>query len=83
MTIRGKIHGFLVAGLLGAAFAASGLGQDSTELDLSTAYDRAVKAIEDGTYDAGLAVVNTAINDHSSGALEAYGPVFGHFYFIT
>ncbi len=57
-------------------------GQDSTDLDLASAYDKAVASVESGKFDEGLAVVDAMIAEHGGSAMEDYGPVFGHFHYI-
>ncbi len=63
-------------GLLAQQGAADG------QLDVATAYDRAVKAFESGDFDAGLKVIDPAIAEHDGDAMELYGPVFGHFHYM-
>ncbi len=70
-----------VPALLALAIPPAG-AQDSTSLDLTTAYDRAVASIDSGQFDEGLAIVDKALADYAEGAIDDYGPVFGHFYFI-
>lgn len=73
------------AGLLGLvclSWGTAAFSQDSTGLDLSTAYDRAVSSMDTGKFDEGLAIVDKVIADYAGDALDDYGPVFGHFYFI-
>lgn len=72
-----------VPGLLAAMLWLSpARGQDSTNLDLASAYDRAVASVESGKFDEGIAVVDAMIAEHGGSALEDYGPVFGHFHYI-
>ncbi len=59
-----------------------GVAQDSTQLDLATAYDTGVKAIDNGKYDVGLQAVDDAIANFGSSGLSDYGPAFGHFYYL-
>ncbi|MCB1230009.1 MAG: tetratricopeptide repeat protein [Verrucomicrobiae bacterium] len=58
------------------------LAQASTDLDLATAYDKAVAAVDAGKYDEGLAAANAIIDEYGSTAMADFGPVFGHFHFI-
>ena len=71
-----------ILGLVGLCWTSAGFSQDSTGLDLSTAYDRAVASMDTGKFDEGLAIVDKVIAEYAEDALEDYGPVFGHFYFI-
>lgn len=57
-------------------------GQDANSLDLPTAYDTAVRSIDTGKFDEGLAAVDAVIAAYASTALDDFGPVFGHFYYI-
>ena len=67
---------------LAAGFLSPLSAQDDTDMDLATAYDKAVRAIDTGQFDAGIAVVDSVISEYSSGAIDDFGPVFGHFYYI-
>jgi len=46
------------------------------------AYNRAVSQIQLEKWDEALLTVNTLIADRADGAMQKFGPVFGHFYFL-
>ncbi len=50
--------------------------------DLAKTYDQAVAALERGDEEAGLAIVNAVLARHERSGLAAYGPAFGHFYYL-
>lgn len=78
------VYRFVAAIALLALFlpAVPAVAQDDTDMDLASAYDKAVRSIDTGKFDEGIAVVDTIISEYSSGAIEDFGPVFGHFYYI-
>ena len=45
-------------------------------------YDGAVTAGDNGELDKAIALCDQAIADYQKGALERYGPVFGHFFYM-
>ena len=46
------------------------------------AYNQAVSQIQLEKWDEALLTVDTLIADRAQGAMQKYGPVFGHFYFL-
>ena len=56
--------------------------QEGGEVDLAAAYDRAVRAIDSGQFDDGIAAVDAVLTKHATDGLETFGPVFGHFHYI-
>lgn len=72
------------AGILGALIcllATPAFSQDSA-LDVPVAYDRAVRALDSGDFDAGLAALNPVLAMHAEDGMELFGPVFGHFFYL-
>jgi tetratricopeptide (TPR) repeat protein len=75
--------GWLMAGSIHAQQpAATAQQQGQTEVDVAFAYDNAVRALQSGKFDEGLASVDPVIARHGQNALEEFGPVFGHFYYL-
>lgn len=52
------------------------------EMTLVQLYDGAVLAGESGDLDKAIGLCDQAIREYSDGALELYGPVFGHFHYM-
>ncbi|MEM7011483.1 MAG: tetratricopeptide repeat protein, partial [Verrucomicrobiota bacterium] len=60
-------------------FAWSQVPEGTTIVQL---YDGAVQAGNAGDLEKAISLCDAAINDYGSGALERYGPVFGHFHYM-
>tara|TARA_R110002096_G_scaffold316010_22_gene510471 strand:+ start:851 stop:3760 length:2910 start_codon:yes stop_codon:yes gene_type:complete len=59
------------------------LSQDASPAEkIVRYYDLAIQAGNSGDLDKGISLCDRAIGEFSDGALEKYGPVFGHFYYI-
>lgn len=72
------------AGILGAlicALVVPAHSQDSS-LDVPVAYDRAVRALDSGDFDAGIAALDPVLASHAADGMDLYGPVFGHFFYL-
>ncbi|MFT5466446.1 MAG: tetratricopeptide (TPR) repeat protein [Verrucomicrobiales bacterium] len=65
--------------LASTSVMAQGPETGSTLIEL---YDGAVIAGEGGNLDKAIALCDKAISEYGKGALELYGPVFGHFYYM-
>lgn len=77
------IAAWQMTGAIRAQQPASGAQQQGqSEVDVAFAYDNAVRALQSGKYDEGLAAVDPVIAKHGPDALEDFGPVFGHFYYL-
>ncbi len=50
--------------------------------DPVVAYNNAISHIQLEKWDEGLKSVNTVLTERGEGAMERYGPVFGHFHFL-
>lgn len=72
---------FPVLALSAWLFLQSGFAQEDPT-DPITAYNKAVSDIQLEKWDEGLKSVNGVIAGHGENAMEKYGPVFGHFYFL-
>ncbi len=76
---------FSLAAFIGAALIsflperASGQDDDS---DPVVAYNKTISHIQLENWDEGLKTVNRLIAERGEGAMNRYGPVFGHFYFL-
>jgi len=77
--LRKALAGMLVG--LALISAAPVLSQDGA-LDVPVAYDRAVRALESGDFDAGIAALNPVLASHAEDGLDQFGPVFGHFFYL-
>ena len=55
---------------------------ETTSAALVELYDLAVQSGEHGQYDKAISLCDKAISQFGQGALDKYGPVFGHFYYI-
>lgn len=71
----------LLGGMLLALWVANGQAQGD-DSDPVVAYNNAISHIQLEKWDEGLKSVNTVITERGEGAMERYGPVFGHFYFL-
>ena len=77
-----RILALLFAGLLVLAPAPPAQGQDSTTMDIATAYDRAVGAIVNGNYADGIRAVDGIIAKYGASGVQNFGPVFAHFHYL-
>lgn len=58
-----------------------GHGQEDNS-DPVVAYNKTISHIQLENWDEGLKTVNSVIAERGEGAMNRYGPVFGHFYFL-
>jgi TolA-binding protein len=56
--------------------------QEEENVDPAAAYDRAVRGIESGQFDDGLAAVESVLRQHGKDGMDRFGPVFGHFHYL-
>ncbi|MDB4358737.1 tetratricopeptide repeat protein, partial [Verrucomicrobiales bacterium] len=76
---------YLLSSLLGVALAAFPSEQAHGQEDNSdpvVAYNKTISHIQLENWDEGLKTVNQLITERGEGAMNRYGPVFGHFYFL-
>ncbi|MEM9281345.1 MAG: tetratricopeptide repeat protein, partial [Verrucomicrobiota bacterium] len=76
-TWRDALLIFIVASIAGGACA-----QQKESADPVAEYNKAVAAVQNQRWDEALASTNAVISEHGAEALEKFGPVFGHFFFI-
>lgn len=72
-----KVLGFLVFSL----GALAGFSQEDLK-DPVVAYNKSVSAIQLQNWEEALQITDGVIQEHGDGALQRFGPVFGHFYFL-
>ncbi|MGY8641046.1 MAG: tetratricopeptide repeat protein [Verrucomicrobiales bacterium] len=83
MTLRQRTLSFFVASILFAIGIPKPFSQaQEGALDIATAYDTGVRAMENGKYDIGLQAVDDVISTYGSSGMADFGPVFGHFYYL-
>lgn len=76
-----RVYSFLVGLMLCLAGGLS--AQEKGEpTDPVFAYNKAVKEIQAQKWDEGQKTVDVVIDAHAAAAMEKFGPVFGHFYFL-
>lgn len=59
------------------------LGQDENLLDPVVAYNKTVSAIDLEQWDRAIQITNGIIREYDSIAMRRFGPVFGHFHFLS
>ncbi|NNE90729.1 MAG: tetratricopeptide repeat protein [Verrucomicrobiales bacterium] len=85
--LAGAVSSFGGAVLIAALFllvpkpTVFGQGENQA-LDVATAYDTGVRAMDNGKYDVGLNAVNDVISQFGGSGMAEFGPVFGHFYYL-
>ena len=75
--------GRLVVFVTFAIFSFPAVSQEEDLTDPVVAYNKTVSAIQLQKWEEALQITNGVIREHSEDAFARYGPVFGHFHFLT